>query len=202
MKKNTYTILELIFVLSILFISLSFIKVKFYNTDLKDASENILLNLKNVRYQALIDNKYSEFDEKWYKKQWTFKFFNCSQKIGGFYYTVFSDENKKGHANKFESLKDPLSSKYLFSTWRCNKIQDNSKYVLITKEYNIKGINISCNNTKGIGQFTFTYNAKVLNTLSSSSKNIINDICEIKLTHINNDSISIFLNPNGYAYIK
>ncbi|MCJ8325820.1 MAG: type II secretion system GspH family protein [Campylobacterales bacterium] len=203
MKKNAFTLLELIFVISILFIVLSFIKVKNYNTDLVSAQNTVLSNLKLIRYQALIDNKYSLTEKKWFKKQWTFKFRRCGKDIGGFYYLVYTDENMGGKANHNESLKDPLSNKYLYSTWKCKQTQKNSKYVLLTELYNIESVNVSCRKNDSLGKFSFSYDGKVFSSLSNQSDMyIIKNDCEIKLNHKNGDSSIIIINKNGYTYIK
>ena len=203
MKKNAFTLLELIFVISILFIALSFIKVKNYNMDLESARNTVLSNLKLIRHQALTDNKYSLNEKDWFKKQWTFKFVRCGKDIGGFYYLVYTDENKKGKASHSESLKDPLSNKYLYSNWKCKKTQKNSKYVLLTKEYSIESVDVSCLKNNSLGKFSFSYDGKVFSSLSNQSDMyIIKNDCEIKLNHKNGDSASIIINKNGYAYLK
>lgn len=203
MKKYAFTILEILFVISIIFISYKFIKIKNVNNELNNTVNTLLLNLKNLRYQALIDNKFSLDEKKWFKKKWTLKFFNCNKNIGGIYYLMYSDLNMKGHVNKSETLKDSLNDKYLYTTSNCEETNDTSKNVLLSKEFNIKNVKVSCNNTSSIGQISFSYDGKIYNSLSSqNNNNIIEEDCFIKITHNNGEYKRIIINPLGYSRIE
>ena len=203
MKKNSFTILEVLFVISIIFISYTFIKIKNVNNELNNTVNTLLLNLKNLRYQALIDNKFSLEESKWYKKNWTLKFFNCNKSVGGIYYLMYSDLNMKGHVNKSETLIDSLNGKHLYSTSKCLQSNDTSKNVLLTKEFNIKSVKVSCNNTSSIGQISFSYDGKIYNSLSNqNNNNIIKEDCFIKITHNNGEYKRIIINSLGYSRLE
>lgn len=198
--KRCFTLLELLFVLVIMSGFLIFAKINYINNDLQTVSKHLILHLKNLRYQALIDNKYS-YEDKWYKKRWTLKFLNCNKSIGGIYYIMFSDLNMKGHANQSETLKDALNSKYLYATSSCKENKNRSKHVLLSKNYNIKEIKLSCNKTKSLGQISFSSSGKIYASLSNQNEN--NEIkkdCYLEIIHQNNDSSTIVIrNTTGYV---
>jgi len=163
------------------------------------------LYLKQTRYQALINDKYSDNNELWHKQRWTLKFFRCRKSVGGIYYSIYSDKNASGHPSIEDSLKDSLSLKNIYSTNQCIENTNNSKYVLISQNFNIKEIEVSCNETSSLGQLSFGSNGK----LYSKSSNIPNDSesyeiknkCKIKLLNTLGEKRSIILENNtGYIY--
>lgn len=168
--KNSFTLIELILVI----VLLSFISTIFYfnpsDDKLKSAAKRLEIYLKQTRYQALIDNKEDLTDNKWHRKRWTLKFFNCRSSVGGLYYVIYSDENKGGQPNENESLIDPLTKKRVYASNMCQYDKNRSKYTLLTKEFGIKEIKISCNDTSTIGQLSFGNDGKVYTKLSTYDK--------------------------------
>lgn len=158
--------------------------------------------LNYTRYIAHIDNKFDRFDEEWEKKRWTIKFLNCSKKYGGLYYIVYSDTHGgTAHYKKTDTLMDPLNNKYLYSN-ACaeDTLNDKSKYILLTKEYGIEKINISCNTTSTIGQISFGYDGKIYSQLGTNIKEI-NNRCFIKLFDQENNFKEIAVEPKtGYIH--
>lgn len=175
---------------------------KSQTSQLQLASDKIILYLNYTRYIAHIDNKYDINDSQWNRKHWTLKFLKCSEKIGGLYYNVYSDtQGGSAHYLKTDTLKDPLNGKYLYSN-ACQKdtLNDKSKYVLLTQEYGIINIEVSCNTTKTLGQISFGYDGKIY---SSLGKNIqeITEQCRIKLFDKQNDFTEIAIEPKtGYIH--
>lgn len=200
--KNSFSVLELI--LTILLISVlytSFIPKK-VDTTLDDLTNKLVLQLKHLRYKALIDTQYYNNEEKWHKKRWSIKFFRCNKDVGGIYYTIYSDKNKKGHVNIDESMKDPLSNKYIYTNKNCEKNLDYSSYVLLTKTSNITDINVTCNKTDSLGQLSFGFDGKVYSKLSNNyNDHEINDSCIIELINKNNDRSRILIEKNT-GFIK
>lgn len=201
--KKSFTLLELILVILLLsFLTTLFIPKKIDNS-LDELKDRIILQMKHLRYKSLINNKYDKEDSLWFKKRWTFKFFRCSKNVGGFYYVMYSDENKKGKPNLEESIKDPLSNKYIYSSNKCEETNNTSKYVLITKKFHIQDINISCNSTSSIGQISFGNDGKVYSKLSSEDNNHndyeIEEKCTITMKNSKNDEVKIYIeNKTGY----
>lgn len=165
-----------------------------------ELKNRVTLYLKLLRYQALLDHKYDEDILLWNKKRWTMKFFRCNQNIGGIYFVIYSDNNMTGHPNQIESLKDPLTNKYIYSTNSCEENMSNSKYALLTKNYNIKNIDMSCNNTDSLGQLSFGNDGRVYSKLSNFSNEKysyeISDSCNIRFISNDNEIFEIKISPN------
>lgn len=205
--KRAFSLLELLFVIFVLTIITSFINIKIQDNSLDDATNRLVLYLKQTRYQALLDNKYNENENLWYKERWTLKFFRCSKNVNGIYYSIYSDRNKTGHPNLNESLLDPLTNKRIYNSNKCIVTNNRSKYTLLTKEYNIKNIDISCNNTNSLGQISFGNNGKVYSKLSAyedeENEYEIKSPCKITLTADNMEIREIIIEPkSGYVYKK
>jgi len=203
--KKSFTLLELILMIVLLgFLYTSFIpKVKVSKID--DLTNRLVLYLKQTRYQSLINDKFSNSDNLWHKKRWTLKFFRCRETIGGIYYVIYSDKNASGHPGIDDSLKDSLTLKNIYSTNSCTENIKNSKYVLISQNFNIRTVNISCNETSSLGQLSFGNDGKIYSKLSANendfiSYEIINN-CKIELSDIFNEKRTIQLeSKTGYVY--
>ncbi len=201
--KKSLSLFELLFVVLIIsFVSYSY-KINPNLENLEIATQKLVFYLKYTRYQALIDNQYDNNDPLWHKKRWTLKFFNCSKNIGGIYYSIYSDKNKKGHPNLKESLKDPLTNKYIYSSNKCKETYNTSKYVLLTKQFDIEKIDISCNSTSGLGQISFGNRTEIYTKLSpyenKSNKYQLMQECIITLFDSNLKSKKISVSPiTGY----
>lgn len=205
--KKSFTILEIIFVISILTIIIFTLKPKIYINKLEHAANRIVLYLKQTRYQAMIDDQYDSKDSLWHKKRWTLKFFRCSNKVGGLYYVIYSDKNKKGHPSLNESLIDPLTKQRVYSSNSCNYDSKRSKYVLLTKEFGIKDVKIDCNSTSSLGQISFGNDGKIYTKLSPLSNEFdeyeLKDRCKITFIDELTNSIDVIIEPKtGYVYRK
>jgi len=197
--KKSFTLLELIFTISIIFIIVASIRFDFVSSSLSDAKNRIELYLNYTRYIAFLDNKYDPNDDDWKKRLWTLKFQKCSSSIGGLYFVVYSDKDTStSHFKKEDCLKDPLTNKYLYSNWDCNPSGDESKYILLTKQYGVTKVNISCNTTSTIGQISFGNDGKVYSSLGSTPSEI-KEKCYITLYDKDDNNISLTIEPNsGY----
>ncbi|MDD2697466.1 MAG: type II secretion system protein [Arcobacteraceae bacterium] len=200
MKKG-FSLLELIFVISVVGIIVSLSIQKNNLSKIKLAKNQILLHLKYTRYIAMVDNKYDYKDSEWYKKRWSLRFENCDKVIGGLFYTIYSDENEGGGVNKEEVLKDPLTNNYIFATsCKQDALYDKSKFVLLTQEYEIENIDISCNQTSTVGQISFGNDGKVYAKNGKSEDDYeITEPCVINLSDKHNQSEKITIYPkSGY----
>ncbi|WP_321470024.1 type II secretion system protein [Halarcobacter sp.] len=205
MKKKSYSLLELIliiFIISIIYYSISLNK---HDNKLDELTNRIVLYLKQTRYQALIDNKKEKNQELWYKKRWTLKFFNCKESVGGIYYVIYSDNNMTGHPNLDESLKDPLTKKRIYSSNNCEISKNTSKYVLVTKEFDVENIKLSCNSTSTIGQISYGGAGRVYSRLSSKeneeNRYEIEERCKIEIISKSKEKREIIIEgKSGYVY--
>lgn len=192
--KKSFSLLELIFTIILISIIITVAIPKKNISKLNLARDRILINLSYTRYIAHIDDKFDIKDNEWEKKRWTLKFQHCSSTVGGLYYTIYSDKSGgSAHFKKVDCLKDPLTNKYLYSNSDCVASYDESKYILLTKEYGIDKIEVSCNTTSAIGQISFGYDGKIYSQLGSNIKEIL-EPCEIKL-YDKNSTLSIKIYP-------
>lgn len=201
--KKSFSLLEIILVISLIgFLYTMFLpKTKINHID--ELSSKLSLYLTHLRYKALIDDKYDSKDSLWHKKRWTIKFLRCRESVGGIYYTIYSDKNKSGHPSAEDSLKDPLTNKNIYTSNICNENSLNSKYVLLTKEFGISDVQISCNETTSLGQLSFGSDGEIYSKLSAfnneSNEYKIDKPCSIKLISKENNSREIVIYPNtGY----
>jgi Tfp pilus assembly protein FimT len=207
MNKKGFTLLEILFIILLLLIITAYINLNQPINKLDLATKRLALYLKETRYIALIDDKYNHEDPLWHKMRWTLKFFRCNKNIGGIYYIVYTDKNKKGHPNVDEALDDPLTKRKIFTTNQCTETSNHSKYVLLTKEFDIVDIDITCNETSGLGQISFGSDGRVYSKLSSNEGEFyeyeIEKKCIIKLLDKKGEEKSIEVLPKtGYILKK
>lgn len=183
--KKSFSLLELIFVILLLSITINIIIPKSTSSKIDEITIKLTQYLIQTRLQALIDDKHEIDNNLWHKKRWTLKFFRCRSSVGGLYYSIYSDKNFSGHPSAQDSLKDSLTGKNIYSSNFCMENEQNSKYVLLTKLYGVIDVNVSCNNTTSLGQLSFGSYGKVYSKLSNSeneeSEYEIYKPCEIKL---------------------
>ena len=205
--KKSFTILELMIVILLL----GFLYTQFLPKNkidyLDEAINRLSLYLSEVRYKALIDDKFDLKDNLWHKKRWTLKFFRCRDEVDGIYYSIYSNTNESGTPSADDSLKDPLTQKNIYSSNQCKENNSNSKYVLVTKNFEIKDVKVSCNETTSLGQLSFGSDGKVYAKLSAyeneASKYEITQPCSIKFISKENKSKEIILFPStGYTKLQ
>jgi len=199
--KKSFSLLELIFIILIVSIVASQSNIRNNLSKLQLAKQQLLLHLKYTRYIAMLDDKYDSKDFLWHKQRWTLKFLNCQQSIGGLYYVIYSDTDKNGAIKKEESLVDPLNGNHIYS-FQCteDKLYDKSKFVLLTKKYDIQNVVLSCNSTSTIGQISFGHDGNVYSRLGNNEEDYkIISPCILQLTDKYNQTEEIIIHPNtGY----
>ena len=202
--KKSFSLLEIILTVSLIaFLYTMFIPKNKIN-QIDELTNKLSLYISHLRYKALIDDKYDPEDSLWHKKRWTIKFFRCRQSVGGIYYVIYSDKNKTGHPSMLDSLKDPLTNKNIYTFNSCKENSINSKYVLLTKEFGITDVQISCNQTTSLGQLSFSSDGKIYSKLSAfdneNSEYEINEPCTIKFISNKNDISELKIFPrSGYS---
>ena len=199
--KKSFSLFEIIVVISLLAIIITLTIPTIKISKLNQATDKVLLYLHYTRYIALLDNKYDINDLEWEKKRWTMKFQQCSNSENGLYFVVYSDmSGGTGHFKKEETMLDPLNNKYLYSGYDCIPNYDESSDILLTKQYDIKDITISCNTTTTIGQISFGHDGKIYSQLGTNIKEI-EDTCSINLIDKLGNSNTILLEPKtGYIH--
>ncbi|MEA1914798.1 MAG: type II secretion system protein [Campylobacterota bacterium] len=187
--KKSFTLLELIFTFMLIGIisSVAYTSVRSSKLDL--ATSRILLYLEHTKYLASIQNHYNKEEDRWFKKLWTFKFQRCRKSVGGLYFIVYSDKDMDGFIDKNETALDPLTSRHLYSSNWCNeKSALNNKYVLLSNQYNIQSVEVSCNATSSIGQISFDQFGRIYSKLDSNEfTNEIKNDCIITIKDENEE---------------
>jgi len=207
--KRSFFLLEFIIVLVILGIIYSIFVPKKYTSKLDEVSNRVLIYLHLTRFKALSDDVYfentsSKSENFWHKRRWTMKFQKCRiDKGGGIYFSIYTDKNDKGHINKEESLKDPLTNKYIYTSNACEIQADSSPFVLL-KNYGVKDVQISCNNTSSLGQISFGEDGKVYSKLSHLERPYDYEIkspCIIRFVSNTEEYREIIIHPHS-GYIE
>lgn len=188
MKKSAFSLYEVIFIIIIVGILSTLSTPTKKITNLEILALQIKEHIWLTRLKAMSDNIYTHQNKDiWHKSRWSIKFMNCDSSVGGIYYVVYKDENLKGSPNKTECVVDPVSKKYLYSNNDCVATEDEDHRILITKEYDISKIIVSCNQTTTIGQLAFGRFGEVYTKLSdSSTDNLLKEDCFIDLYNKNN----------------
>jgi type II secretory pathway pseudopilin PulG len=205
--KKSFSLLEIIVTISLIALLYTIFLPKNKINYLDELVNRIELYISYTRQKALIDDKYDVEDSSWYRKRWTIKFFRCRESEGGIYYSIYSDNNKSGHPSSEDTLKDPLSGKNIYSSNQCKENSSNSKYVLLTKKFEITDVQMSCNSTTSLGQLSFGSNGKIYSRLSvnenESNEYEITAPCSIKFVSKDGNSKEIILFPKtGYSKIN
>lgn len=202
--SRAFSLFETLFAIVLIGIISSFFIFKDFDNSLDLATKRLVLYLKYTRHQALIDDKYDKDDIQWFRKRYSFRLRRCNNS-SGIYYTIHSDTNKNGFISKEETLKDPLSDKYIFSGNTCQENSSNSKYVLLTKNFGIDKVLMTCNETDSLGMIVFSNNGKVYSKFDDLDARSfeITKRCDITLYGKNNQSKTISIEPNtGYIYLQ
>lgn len=205
--KKSFSLLEIILTIVLIAFLYTLFMPKNKIDYLNEITNKIELYISYTRYKALIDDKYDLDDSLWYKKRWTIKFFRCRESADGIYYSIYSDKNQTGHPSVEDTLKDPLTRKNIYSSNYCKENQLNSKYVLLTKNFGINDIQISCNSTTSLGQLSFGSDGKVYSRLSAyeneSAEYEITEPCSIKFISKDGKDKEIIIFPQtSYSKIN
>lgn len=204
MKKSSFTLFELIITITLIVI-ISTVAITKYEVDkLRLATNQILQHINMTRFFALSDNRFNHIKKDvWHRSRWTIKFMNCKSSVGGIYYVIYKDENFGGMPNKIECAKDPITKKYYYSNNDCSASEDELSNVLLTQEFEISKIEMSCNKTTSIGQISFGSFGEPYSKLSDNTYDhgLISD-CFIKIYSKDMKSKTIKISANtGFAQI-
>jgi len=123
--KKAFSLLELIFAISIIAVLVSQIMPKKQHSDLDLAAQRVVMYLKHTRYLGLVDDKLDlSKPNDWFKARWTFLINDCSDDEYGYYFIVYSDKDLIGKITGIgqdDVAKDPITSRLLFSKANCKK---------------------------------------------------------------------------------
>jgi prepilin-type N-terminal cleavage/methylation domain-containing protein len=103
MKKNAFTMIELIFVIVIMGILSAVLMPNNSNDPLKEAAAQIKADIKYTQHLAMTDDRYNTADTNWYKERWQILFSSNAGSNNKIAYTIFSDNVGVNSGNPNES---------------------------------------------------------------------------------------------------
>ena len=197
MKKNAFTMLELVFAIVVIGI-LAALAIPRLDRDLRQgAKDNLLSAIRHTQDLALVDNKTNPTDTDWQKKLWQIRFSLATDNLATFY-TISSDVDGDGSVDKNETAIDPVNGKYMYNFGGDTTIDDDeSPNIFIGKKYGIKNTTSfsgGCENAQhiafdhlgrpynGIGSATNTYDKYMTEDCIITFTFISDDIADLNIT--------------------
>ncbi|SFV74703.1 Putative periplasmic ATP /GTP-binding protein [hydrothermal vent metagenome] len=222
--KKAFTLMELIFVLIVIGILAVLIIPKTKTNPLQEAAIQLASHLRYTQHLAMIDDKYTTSDDKWYKMRWILVF-SSSKYTGGsdvWAYTIFSDTagNHTGDAQQSEIAKNPLNQEQLmtggYGKEKAINFTDDGfkgmKELNIGTKYGIIGDNgVKLKGGCRYSRIGFDYLGRPMYGSHKDSvkpyddyhQQLIKTDCKIILTDQENNSVTLIIKPEtGYISIN
>lgn len=140
MKKNAFTMLELVFVIVVVGILSVALIPKFERDQAAEAAFQIERHIRLAQHHALVDDRFDGSSD-WQKEMWQIAFTHSTANNGDCY-DVFSDKNRLGNVSTNEAAIDPLTRKPLYSN-NCDESGDYNADVLLWKQYGVSDLTFS-----------------------------------------------------------
>jgi prepilin-type N-terminal cleavage/methylation domain-containing protein len=208
MKRNAFTMLELVMVIVIIGI-LAALAIPRLDRDVKqEAADNLLSAIRYTQHLSLLDDKHKFGQSNWQKSFWTIEFTSSTTNPLNNFYTICSDDDRDGVIQKNECAMDPSNNKYYYNAGGVTTAidADESPSIFIGKKYGIISITGSggCNGVKHLG---FDHLGRPHVSFSSSStpdySSYMKTQCQFTFGMKNGDSFVIEIeSETGYARIK
>ena len=208
MKKNAFTMIELVFTIIVLGILAVFAMPRLDRDRVQEASDAVLSNIRYTQHLALLDNKQKFDDAQWQREFWRIEFESCAS-ASGFFFSIGSDISHDGSLALNETALDPTDNKPLFwrNTSSCTSGGDGtvSENVFLSKKFGVKSMLGSggCLNVKHIG-FDHLGRPHIGFTASSTPNNssYMSNQCTFTFTMYSGDTFAVTIQPEtGYAQI-
>jgi len=213
--KKAFTMIEIIFVISIIGILAAVIIPRTGSNKLNEAAIQVVSHIRYTQHLAIVDDKFNSNDAIWFKRRWQVIFSNSTYTDNKPAYTIFSDTagSASGNPDKSEIAKNPLDSSKILSGGHSGTVNftDPNDKKIITKEMNLGiayGINsYSLNGGCSGARIAFDHLGRPFGgNLSSTASayhlgRLIKERCNIILTN-NEGNITIAIEPeSGYVHI-
>ena len=219
--KKAFTMIELILVIVVAGILAAEMIPRFDRDNLQEAADQVVSNLRYTKHLAMVDDKFSTNDDKWFKSRWQIKFSKNTGSGNKWSYTVFSDwkGNHTGNPDRDEIAKNPLdNNRYLTGGISGNALihydgSEATKELNIGNEYGIVKVNFSGGCRSNVKYISFDYLGRPFNSFpqnlpyelpSSGYHKLLTSTCKITLctdTGCNNKTTIAIEPETGYIHI-
>ena len=203
------SLVELVLVVIIIGILSAVLAPNFKRESTHQAANQILAHIRYTQHLALIDNKFSNTDQNWYKKRWQIQFSNNSTGTvqSSWKYVIYSDLSLSGNANsKTEVARNPANPNEYLIGWETSGINPTKK-LDIGNTFGIVDVNLTggCLTAQ---RLSFDNLGRPFvgdpSTQTSAYQNgrYMTTQCRIQLSGNDDKTITIAVEPEtGYAHI-
>jgi len=112
--KKAFTILELVFVITVIGILSVVVAPRFGTTNLKDAATQVVSHIRYTQHLAMSNDKYDPLDvasnNSWFERRWRIAFSKSVNTKNHYAYTIFDDRlsNASGNPDRNEVAVNPV----------------------------------------------------------------------------------------------
>ena len=218
--------LELVFVIVVVGILAATMAPRFDRDNLQEAADQVISHIRYTQHLAMVDDKFTTNDSKWFKGRWQIHFYNNSGSNSQWSYIVFSDfkNNHTGNPDKDEIARNPEDpNRYLTGGTSGTAIihfddNESTKELNIGNKYGIEDVKFSNGCNGNVKYISFDYLGRPFNSFpanlpyelpSTGYPKLLTKRCIIKLCTVSNcntasnkEQISIAIEPEtGYTHI-
>jgi len=140
MKRNAFTMLELVMAIVVIGILAALAMPRIERDLRQDAGDNILSAIRQTQHLALNDNKTNPNSLTWQQTLWQIRFSNGG---GEWWYTIGANNDQSNNLDQAESAFSISTGKFLHSTDASPADPNESKEIFLTAMYGINGVAIN-----------------------------------------------------------
>lgn len=198
MKKNAFTMIELIMVIVVLGILAALALPRMERDIRQEAADNIVSAIRYTQHMALSDNIIDANNPNWQRKFWRFGKAGCSD--NGIFYYIASDKNSGGGIDETEAAIDPKDGTWFNGVNGASCEGDlsgqvftngshPSKSIFLTKNYGIKEDDATMfGGCGGVNYIGFDYLGRPHSGFTNSNapdySSILNHNCNLTFTFV------------------
>ena len=208
MKRNGFTMIELVMVIVVLGILAAFAMPRLDRDLRQEAADTILSSIRYTQHLALIDDKHRFNDPTWQRAFWKITFEQCSG--GNIFLSVGTDMDGAGDIDLSEAALDPSNGKPMFwkNTLSCKAGDDlsaSSENIFLGKKFGVIGV-AGSGACQGIQHVGFDYLGRPHVGFSTSNEpnyaTYNTSTCTFTFTMTSGPALVINIEPEtGYSYI-
>ena len=217
---SAFTLLELVFVIVVIGILSSIIISSTKTNKLQEAAVQVISHIRYTQHLAIIDDKFDNSDNNWYKNRWQIRFGRSENNSGKhthnhIAYSIFSDHarDSSGNPNLSELAMDPLNNNKFLSGGFSSTIDTYDPRANIKMNigitYDIKDVKFGGGCPSNSTRLSFDYLGRPIkgnisnNDKSYRATNLIRKTCTITLVSNSEGNVTIAIEPEtGYAHIQ